>query len=257
MIYVLRQWKGGNIHGICAHLARHCVAFRVVEAWTATPLPPLRRGDAVLVLGGPPSVCRFLEDDYEVDFLRREAVYLEEARRLEVAVLGICLGHQLLGAMRARRVTSGSLVFGLEEVGVTEHGRGHWLYQGVPRRFRVYQHHRDSVRTVASDETVLADSESCAIESVAWGDKIVSTQFHPEVLAHEMPDVLERYADYLHARGVTVDAEMQKLPSDYETSTQRMFDNFLHRAGCIERPAWIARTWYLSQAVSTPSRPAA
>lgn len=258
MIYVLRQWKGGNVTGVCSHLARHRVSFRVIEAWKSTPLPRLGREDALVVLGGPPSVCRFHDDDYEVYFLRREAAYLEEARRLGASVMGICLGHQLLGAMRANEVATGELVFGLEDVEITETGRGHWLYAGVPRHIRVYQHHRDAVRTVGLGQHVLASSATCAIESVAWDDRIVSMQFHPEALGHELPAIIEQYSSYLSARGTTLEAMMARLPADYETTTRRIFDNFLYRAGATGRPAWVARTWHLSQvAQALKARPAA
>lgn len=212
----------------------------------------------MVVLGGPPSVCRFHDDDYDVHFLRREAVYLEEARRLGAAVMGICLGHQLLGAMRANVVATGDLVFGIEDVEITEVGRGHWLYAGVPRHLRVYQHHRDAVRTVGPGEHVLASSETCAIESVAWDERIVSMQYHPEAMGHELPGVIEKYSDYLSARGATLDDVMARLPADYENSTRRIFDNFLYRAGAIGRPAWVSRTWHLSQvALALKARAAA
>jgi GMP synthase-like glutamine amidotransferase len=241
MIYVLRQWKNGNINGICSHLERHSVPYRVVEAWDVEALPPIRRGDAVLALGGPPSVCRFREPDYDVHFLLREAAWLDQCRALRIPVMGICLGHQLIAAMRGQRVATGSLVFGFEPVDTTLHGRDHWLFAGVPERLWVYQHHRDAVQEVTPGAQVLASSETCAIESVAWDETTVSTQFHPEVLRGEVRAVIEKYAEYLGGR--TVDDVLARVPADYQATTSRIFDNFLYRAGAIERPTWVQRTW--------------
>ena len=241
MIHVLRQWRDGNVTGVCSHLARHRVAFRVVEAWRSASLPPLRPGDAAIALGGPPSVCRFHEPDFDALFLRREALWLEEARQMRVAVLGICLAHQLLGAMRRNEVSTGTLVFGVEPVEITDAGRQHWLFAGVPRVFHAYQHHRDGVRSVGEGTRVLAASPTCAVEAAAWDDRTVSMQFHPEALAHELPTVIERYGHYLVDRGETVHDVMARLPHDYEVTTARMFDNFLYRSGCIGRPMWMPR----------------
>lgn len=248
MIYILRQWQNGNVNGVCSHLTRHRVPFRVIEAWKVEALPPLCRGDGILALGGPPSVCNFLEADYPEPFLVREAGYLREARGLGVPVMGICLGHQLIAVMHHDTVRTGNLVFGVHPVETTLHGREHWLYEGVAPRVWVYQHHRDHVVSINPGATVLASSASCAVESVAWDELTVSTQFHPEVLAHELRPVLERYPAYVRESGSTVDEILSRVPPDYPVTTSRIFGNFLYRVGAIDRPAWFGRRWYFQTA---------
>lgn len=244
MIYVLRQWQSGNIHGICAHLVRNRVPYRVVEAWQVARLPPLKRGDAIVALGGPASVCGYSSERFDCDFLIRESIYLLQARVLRVPVLGICLSHQLLAAMRGNEVSSGALVFGVQAVETTPEGRAHWLFKGTSPTIWAFQHHRDAVRTVSQGAAMLARSATCAIEAVAWDDTTVSTQFHPEVLHEELTEVLSKYSSHLR-RGQCVNDVVQRVPANYTAMTRRIFDNFLYRAGFISRPAWINGYWQL------------
>jgi GMP synthase-like glutamine amidotransferase len=231
LIFILRQWLHGQVSGLLVHLDRHRLPYRIIEAYQVKQYPYVSKADAVIVLGGPSSVTR------PEPFLVREARFLAEAQRAGIPILAICLGHQLRSRMAHVEVRSGRTVFGVEPIELTAAGRHHWLFKGLPQVPWFYQNHRDHVMGVARSATLLATSATCPVEAVAWDDYSVSTQFHPEILAAEIPHAVARFADKL--QGVTIDDVTARIPAHYDPYVTRLFDNFLYRAGVIPRPeAW-------------------
>ncbi|HEY3998032.1 MAG TPA: type 1 glutamine amidotransferase [Candidatus Xenobia bacterium] len=231
MLYVIRQWKNGNVVGITWHIETRRIPFQFIEAYDTPEYPKLQQGDAVIALGGPPSVCRLREPDFEYDFLLPEADFLAELSRENIPFMGICLGHQLRAKMEDNPVEQRHLVFGVQDVDLTEAGRRHWLFDGIPDRFQIYQHHRDHVVSVNHGAVVLGNSETCPVEAVAWNDSSVSVQFHPEVLDIQFEDAILKYPKQLEATGLTFDEMLERVPGDYMWYINRLFDNFFGRAG--------------------------
>jgi GMP synthase-like glutamine amidotransferase len=238
LLYVLRQWKEGQIAGIVHHARRQQLPYEIVEAFDVQHWPELKPGDALIGLGGPPSVCNMRQPDYEHTFLLEEELFLAEARRNGIPLLGLCLSHQLLACMEGQPVGTGRQVFGIEPVELTRAGQRHWLFEGMPSRFYMYQNHSDYVLSIASTARLLGCSATCTAEAVAWDDRTVSTQFHPEVLLGQMPMCMARCRQSLAATGLTMEQMLARVPADYESYTERMFDNFFYRAGLITRPDW-------------------
>ncbi len=234
MIYVLRQWENGSISGPKWHLERNNVPYQIIEAHTSPQYPDLKKGDAIIGLGGPPSVVTLHEPDYEHEFLLYEAGFLGYAALQEIPFLGICLSHQLRAKMESNPVESRTYEFGLQTIELTKEGRAHWLFEGLPPALTVYQHHRDHVTTVNSGAFLLAASANCSVESVAWDDCSASVQCHPEVLISDIPDALTKYPKSLAATGLTVDEMLARLQPNYVELMIRFFDNFLIRAGCLK-----------------------
>lgn len=104
----------------------------------------------------------------------------EAVRSYEGPVLGICAGMQLQAKFLGGSVrhSAAGLETGFSAVDVVEPGG---LFEGLPPRLEVYEHHSDEIEELPSSFHVLARSETCAIEAIAeparrwWG-----TQFHPE-----------------------------------------------------------------------------
>lgn len=229
MIYVVRQWQDADLVGIALHLERHRAAFQVIESWTSPLYPHLEPGDVVIGLGGPPSVTHLGEKGYEWPYVTYEAGFVGQAMALDIPLLGICLSHQLRARLAHGTVSEGAPAKGVVDIELTEAGRAHWLFEGMPDRFPVFAWHRDQVVSLPPDATVLARSAGCPIEAVAWDEQQVSVQFHPEALRDIMLARLDR--DEMARLGTTPEQLVASLPADYPQYTARLFDNFLARAG--------------------------
>ena len=99
----------------------------------------------------------------------------------KIPILGICLGHQSIGAaFGARIIHAKELMHGKQSV-ITHGGRG--IFQGIPSPVRVARYHSLAVdeKTLPPEFAVLAraeDGEIMAMEHRQY--PVIGIQFHPE-----------------------------------------------------------------------------
>jgi len=131
----------------------------------------LDAAEAVILSGGPSSVTK---DDFHFlpDFIKNKPS--------GKAVLGICLGHQLLAHALGGIVVKGkNAEYGISKIEVDAPGV---LLEGVPTPFNAWVSHFDEVKMMPEGFVSLAHSETCAHEAMEdFARKLFSVQFHPEV----------------------------------------------------------------------------
>lgn len=137
-----------------------------------------------LILSGSPRDAWSKEDP--VNELLCELVL--DCRDRGLPFLGVCYGHQILGRALGAKVdrNPNGWEVGRCEVTLTEAGRSHPLFQGVPEKLPVLQSHLDAVMELPPGCVALATSENTAQQSFHWNDQLYGVQFHPEM----DPDVL-------------------------------------------------------------------
>lgn len=101
--------------------------------------------------------------------------------KINVPVLGICVGHQFLARHFGGSVGRAEQPeFG--RVDLTLDSPGHPLFAGLPPRLSVWASHNDNVQRLPPRWTTLAHSASCPVEAMAHPERpIFGVQFHPEV----------------------------------------------------------------------------
>jgi GMP synthase (glutamine-hydrolysing) len=144
----------------------------------------LDAAEAVILSGGPSSVTK---DNFHFlpDFIREKPN--------DKAVLGICLGHQLLAHTLGGVVVKGkNAEYGISKIEVDLPGA---LLDGVPASFNAWVSHFDEVKKMPAGFVSLAHSETCAHEAMECVEKkLFSVQFHPEVWHTENGEkVLENF----------------------------------------------------------------
>lgn len=100
---------------------------------------------------------------------------------LEVPILGLCYGHQLIAKMVGGKVASAKQKeYGIAYVTVDKPlGVLKWLN----RKERVWMSHGDTVFAIPSDFEVLAHTENCPVAAFKHKEKpIYGLQWHPEVI---------------------------------------------------------------------------
>ncbi|MCD6402796.1 MAG: glutamine-hydrolyzing GMP synthase [Candidatus Aenigmarchaeota archaeon] len=120
----------------------------------------------VILSGGPYSV-------YEKD----APVLKEEILELDVPILGICYGHQLLATLIGGKVSSG-----LGEYGFTEVFKkvDDVLFNGWEKKEICWMSHGDRVESLPSSAKILASTGKTKIAAFVY-KKLYGVQFHPEV----------------------------------------------------------------------------
>jgi GMP synthase (glutamine-hydrolysing) len=162
---------GGQYSQLIARRVRECGVFsELLPHHVGVEEVRRRRPKGVILSGGPASVY---EDGAPP--LPRELL------ELDVPVLGICYGMQLLARELGGRVEGAEVgEFGRSSLTVRQPGR---LLAGTPAEQTCWMSHRDTVFTAPPGFTELAASTAspvAAFESVERG--VYGIQFHPEVV---------------------------------------------------------------------------
>jgi GMP synthase (glutamine-hydrolysing) len=160
-----------NNYGQFNHLIRRSIRDKVETDLISNETPPEKIDADGLILGGGPTLDR----------AGRCSDYLQE---LNVPILGICLGMQLMGVIFGGKVAPGS-IGGYAEVDV-EIVNEDDILKGLPMRFKTWASHADQVIELPSSFEILASSNVCDIEAMKHQKKpLYGVQWHPEVVHTE------------------------------------------------------------------------
>ena len=196
------------------------------------PLPDVRRYNGLVVLGGPMNVNqteRFPHLEAEMDVIR-------DALAVNMPVLGICLGAQLLAAALGARVSRNPIKeIGWFDITPTTSGRDDALFSQFDGSEKIFQWHGDTF-AVPHGGVHLAESTQCANQAFRFGDNAYGLQFHLE--ADEA--LIKRWlATPVHLReiaelGTAVDpeqilAETQKYIDRAQALSHSVFGAFIKR----------------------------
>lgn len=127
------------------------------------------------------------DDDVHHPFLARERRLTTEALDLEMPLLGLCLGGQLLAHVTGGGVTakSGETERGMCALTVLPAAADDPLFgdlPGVPDEpLWMIENHEDSVTALPPSATLLVSSGECPIQAFRVGERAWGLQFHPEV----------------------------------------------------------------------------
>ncbi|MFM2424049.1 MAG: hypothetical protein RLZZ70_438 [Candidatus Parcubacteria bacterium] len=187
-------------------------------------------GVSGVILGGSGDFdfdgCRDVADpariqSYELlDQLRPLLDYIFEH---DVPTLGICFGHQLIGAYKGVTVHHDPTQSKMKshQVELLVDTVDHSLLQDLPRSFSAQYGHKDVLATVPVDaRLVMCGGDCCQISALAYQKNIYTVQFHPELSVADMYKRVETTPGYL-PEGCTVEALFEDSPA-----ANRLLHNF-------------------------------
>ncbi|ODS40508.1 MAG: GMP synthase [Candidatus Altiarchaeales archaeon WOR_SM1_79] len=127
--------------------------------------------DGIILSGGPYSVhmgASEIGNCYEI------------LSRVEVPILGICLGHQIIAKFFGGEVERGERAeYAQVSIRIEKEDD---LFRGMGNELLVWESHKDEVTRMPEDFERLAYSEICEFEAIKHKEKpIYGVQFHPEV----------------------------------------------------------------------------
>jgi GMP synthase-like glutamine amidotransferase len=183
-------------------------------------VPDVSPYDMLLVMGGVMNV--YQEDKYP--WLIEETRAIRQAVEADKAVLGVCLGGQLLAKALDAKVRLGAATeIGLTPITLTEQGRIDPLFEGLSHIEAVEWH--DDTFDIPTGAVALAYSEGCANQAFRFGDHAYGLQFHPEV----SPEML---TEWIKGEGKPNDRSsfhhaVETKVVELQTQADRVIDNFL------------------------------
>lgn len=180
-------------------------------------LPKVGAHDALVVFGGEQAAT----DDHTHPYLPDLAALMRQTSESGRAVLGICLGAQILArAFGADNRLGVAQEFGWCRVDRRAEGAKDPLLSALPDQFPIFQWHSDTF-TLPQGAQHLASSDRAAVQAFRIGRATYGTQFHfeanrsvvddwsrtfPHVIAPLAPDWSERHPKLAATDGPQADA---------------------------------------------------
>jgi len=165
-------------------------------------LPSLDDIDLLIAMGGPMSV----NDEQEYPWLTAEKEFVRDAVHSGKAVLGICLGAQLIASALGARVYPNAV----KEIGwfpITDVVSAGSSFSCFPESVDVFHWHGETFE-LPSGATQLARSIGCENQAFQFGDSVIGLQFHLETTPES-------------AKAIVTNCRAELSPSEYvQTETE-------------------------------------
>jgi GMP synthase-like glutamine amidotransferase len=210
-------------------LLRRGASLTIIRLDAGEALPDTAPFDMVLVMGGAMNV--YQHDRYP--WLVEETQAIRHAVEAGKAVLGVCLGGQLLAKALNAQVHLGSATeIGLLPITLTEAGKADPLFEGLSSVEAIEWH--DDTFDIPDGAIALARSMSCANQAFRFGQRAYGLQFHPEVSPAMLAEWIKEAEDSPTDRSAfqrAVDFRAAAL----QTQADRLIDNFIQ--GSMPHPS--------------------
>lgn len=187
---------GSQYAHLIAKRLRHLGFYTEIRS-PATPVSMLTRARGLILSGGPASVNAI-----------EAPVFNEKLLDLDVPILGLCYGHQLI-AMHYGGViaNTGQGEFGkayLQQIS------GSPLWEGLSFPVQVWMSHQDSVIEIPHDFCVIGGTESGSVTALQHRKRpLFSFQFHPEV--RDTQDGVRMLENFAGLTGLQAEWDMESF----------------------------------------------
>lgn len=148
-------------------------------------LPNVKDADLLIVMGGPMSV----NDEVDLPWLVAEKRFIRQAVEEEKAVVGICLGAQLIAsAMGARVYPNKEKEIGWFPIFSVQSSSPQRLFSFPPEAL-VFHWHGETF-DLPNGATQLARSVACENQAFQLGRRVIGLQFHLETTLESARDIV-------------------------------------------------------------------
>jgi GMP synthase-like glutamine amidotransferase len=182
-VLTLRHVPFEGLGRIAPELESSGIGFDYADLYQpGATLPGLDDYSGLIVLGGPMSA-----NDAD-PWIGAEIGLIRQAIARDFAILGICLGAQLLAkALGAEVLRNPEKEIGWFDLEFTPAAANDALFAGIGPRETVFHWHGETF-SLAPGAVLLAASERCRHQAVRYGQKIYALQFHLEVTPEMISD---------------------------------------------------------------------
>ncbi|MEG3131142.1 type 1 glutamine amidotransferase [Pantoea cypripedii] len=189
--------------------------------------------DFLIVMGGPQDPATTREVCPHFDSVGEQAVIAAAVAAGKV-VIGICLGSQLIGeALGASFSHSPEKEIGKFPVTLTDAGKAHPLFSHFGDVLDVGHWHND-MPGLTQDAQILAFSEGCPRQIVAYSDRVFGFQCHME-LTKDVVERLIQHSEHELSRAAEyrfVDTPETLRSHDYDEMNQVLYE-FLDKVSVV------------------------
>ena len=124
-----------------------------------------------IIISGAPTLLTKVEQEKYLELFKF-------IKNIDVPVLGICLGHQIMGLVYRSRISAGKKINKKERIEIVKQDD---LFLNIENNALFKEDHAEFI-TLPNEFILLAKSKSCANEAMRHKRKVLyGLQFHPEV----------------------------------------------------------------------------
>ncbi len=177
--------------------------------------------DLLIVMGGPMSI----NDEEIYPWLAPEKAFIKQAVLRGKAVLGICLGAQLLaGAFGAKVYPNAQKEIGWFPVRAVADAQGEFRF---PQEALVFHWHGETF-DLPPEAALMASSAACKNQAFRIGKKVFGLQFHLETTPESAQAIVEHCRDELKpAAFVESEADILRVPPENHENINRLMTEIL------------------------------
>jgi len=205
-VHILQHVPFEGIGSIADWLSHRGATVTDTRFFAIPQLPVLADIDLVIALGGPMSV----NDEEQLPWLRDEKHFVAEAIAKGKAVLGICLGAQLIAsALGARVYRAANKEIGWFPVFAEPAGPGAFVF---PARAEVFHWHGETF-DLPVGAVRLARSAACENQAFQIGARAIGLQFHLETTPESSRAIIGNCAaELVPQRYIQTEQVLQGIP---------------------------------------------
>jgi GMP synthase-like glutamine amidotransferase len=211
-IHVLQHVAFEGLGSIADWIETRQALVSYTRFFEAPGLPALDSIDMLIILGGPMSV----NDEDMLPWLAPEKQFIRDAVALEIPILGICLGAQLIaGAMGARVYQNPVKEIGWFPIRAVSTPVGNLC---LPQECIAFHWHGETF-DLPEGAVHLAKSDGCENQAFQLNRNVIGLQFHLETTLHSASSLLENCRDEIIADPyIQSEKELRSVPlSSYQT----------------------------------------
>jgi GMP synthase (glutamine-hydrolysing) len=162
--------------------------LRVIDVAAGETLPAPQEVSGALITGSAAMVTE------RAPWSERTAGWIRNAMDVDLPLLGVCYGHQLMAHALGGRVDylPGGREIGTLPIALLPGAEQDPLAAHLPNEFRAHTTHEQSVLEIPKDARVLARSARDPHHLLRYGQNAISVQFHPEFNAEVMRAYIKR-----------------------------------------------------------------
>ena len=224
-IWVIQHIHCETLGTIAEALDREGITIQSVRVFAGEQIPKeMGAAAGLIVMGGPVGV--YEQDRYP--FLRDEICLIEQALTEKKAILGVCLGSQLLAAVLGARVAKGKQKeIGWYPVTLSRAAMADPLWKGIESPFTAYHWHGDVFELPRGAEA-LASSALTPYQAFRYGKNAYGFLFHMEVTEKIIQEMVQTFADELQEAQID-GREILEKARDYLPGLRKIGDTIFQR----------------------------
>jgi len=207
-VHILQHVPFEGPGSILQLLALRNAKVSITRMFESDPLPLVDDFDALIALGGPMSV----NDEESLPWLRPEKALVRDSVDAGRAVLGICLGAQLIASSLGARVYAGdNKEIGWFPVRPVPHMTASFTF---PTSVEVFHWHGETF-DLPRGAIHLAQSDGCLHQAFQVGDRAIGLQFHLETTPESADSIISNCRhELVRAKYVQTEDELRAVKAE-------------------------------------------